>query len=271
MAESDTTDSLSSSSSSADQPARKIAILTSGGDSPGMNAAIRAVVRMAIYRGAAPFAIFEGYKGLVYDKICPMSWNDVANLLSMGGTYIKTSRCHEFMERMHRKVGALNLIKRGIGRLIVVGGDGSLSGADRFREEWPDFVRELYEEGQISAEARDSCRLLSIVGMAGSIDNDMCGTEITIGANSSLHRIVEAVDSISSTASSHSRAFVIEVMGRNCGWLALSAWISIGADWLFVPENPPAEGWENEMCQALKAVCARSMCSLDQTLHFSCV
>lgn len=232
----------------------KIAFLTSGGDSPGMNSAIRAIVRMTIYRNAVPFAIFEGYKGLVFDKITEFTWDDVANLLSAGGTYIKTSRCKEFMERNYRKLGAFNLMKRGISKLIVVGGDGSLSGADKLREEWPEFVEELFSEGKITLEIKEKCQFLSIVGMVGSIDNDMCGTEITIGANSSLHRIVEAVDSISSTASSHSRAFVIEVMGRNCGWLALNAWIATGADWLFCPENPPIEGWETEMCSALKLV-----------------
>ena len=232
----------------------KIAFLTSGGDSPGMNSAIRAIVRMSIFKRAVPFAIFEGYKGLVFDKISEFSWNDVSNLLSAGGTYIKTSRCKEFMERNYRKIGAYNLMKREISKLIVVGGDGSLSGADKLREEWPEFVEELYSEGKISINIKEKCQFLSIVGMVGSIDNDMCGTEITIGANSSLHRIVEAVDSISSTASSHSRAFVIEVMGRNCGWLALNAFIATGADWLFCPETPPAEGWENEMCSSLKLV-----------------
>ena len=206
----------------------KIAFLTSGGDSPGMNSAIRAIVRMSIFKRAVPFAIFEGYKGLVFDKISEFSWNDVSNLLSAGGTYIKTSRCKEFMERNYRKIGAYNLMKREISKLIVV--------------------------GKISINIKEKCQFLSIVGMVGSIDNDMCGTEITIGANSSLHRIVEAVDSISSTASSHSRAFVIEVMGRNCGWLALNAFIATGADWLFCPETPPAEGWENEMCSSLKLV-----------------
>ena len=145
-------------------------------------------------------------------------------------------------------------MKRGICKLIVVGGDGSLSGADRLREEWSEFVEELFNENSITAEIREKCKFLSIVGMVGPIDNDMCGTEISIGANSSLHRIVEAVDSISSTASSHSRAFVIEVMGRNCGWLALNSWIATGADWLFCPEDPPKEGWENVMCSSLKLV-----------------
>lgn len=232
----------------------KIAFLTSGGDSPGMNAAIRAIVRMSIYKNSISFAIFEGYKGLVFDKIAPFSWNDVSNLLSAGGTFIKTSRCKEFMERQYRKIGAFNLMKRGINKLIVVGGDGSLSGADKLREEWPEFVEELFSEGKIDFSTKEKCQFLSIVGLVGSIDNDMCGTDITIGANSSLHRIVEAVDSISSTASSHSRAFVIEVMGRNCGWLALNAWIATGADWLFCPESPPSDGWEGEMCSALKLV-----------------
>jgi len=232
----------------------RIAFLTSGGDSPGMNAAIRAIVRMSIFRGAVPFAVYDGYTGLVFDRIKVFTWNEVANLLSEGGTVLKTSRCREFMDREYRKLGAYNLMRRGISRLIVVGGDGSLSGADKLREEWPQFVEELFSEGKISAEICASCKLLSIVGMVGSIDNDMCGTEITIGANSSLHRIVEAVDSISSTASSHSRAFVIEVMGRNCGWLALNAWISVGADWLFIPEDPPRSGWEDDMCKALHGV-----------------
>lgn len=241
-----------------DISSEKVAFLTSGGDSPGMNSAIRAIVRMSIFKKAIPFAIFEGYKGLVFNKISEFTWNDVSNLLSAGGTFIKTSRCNEFMERNFRKNGAFNLMKRGISKLIVVGGDGSLSGADKLREEWPEFIEELYSEGKISLKIKEKCQFLSIVGLVGSIDNDMCGTEITIGANSSLHRIVEAVDSISSTASSHSRAFVIEVMGRNCGWLALNAFIATGADWLFCPETPPADGWENEMCSALKLVNYRS-------------
>lgn len=231
-----------------------IAFLTSGGDSPGMNAAIRAIVRMALYRGAQPFAVHAGYDGLLDDDITLMSWNDVANLLSLGGTSIKTSRCPRFLNRDWRKQGALNLVKRGISKLIVIGGDGSLKGADALRAEWPELVTELLAEQAITTEQAEQCARLSIVGMVGSIDNDMCGTEITIGANSSLHRIVEAVDSLASTASSHSRAFVIEVMGRNCGWLALNAWISCGADWLIIPEDPPQPGWEQEMCSTLRKV-----------------
>ncbi len=245
-------------SSSTTQPAQtkkaSIAFLTSGGDSPGMNAAIRAIVRMSLYLGAQPFAIHAGYEGLLDDCIALMSWNDVANLLSLGGTSIKTSRCPRFLERDWRKKGALNLIRKGISKLIVIGGDGSLRGADMLRAEWPEFIRELLAEQAITAEQAQSCAGLSIVGMVGSIDNDMCGTEITIGANSSLHRIIEAVDSLASTASSHSRAFVIEVMGRNCGWLALNAWIACGADWLMIPEDPPQEGWEQAMCSTLKRV-----------------
>ena len=233
---------------------KSIAFLTSGGDSPGMNAAIRAIVRMSLYLGAQPFAIHAGYEGLLDDNITLMSWNDVANLLSLGGTSIKTSRCPRFLEREWRMKGALNLIKKGISKLIVIGGDGSLRGADMLRAEWPEFIAELQQQQLITAQEAEACAHLSIVGMVGSIDNDMCGTEITIGANSSLHRIIEAVDSLASTASSHSRAFVIEVMGRNCGWLALNAWIACGADWLMVPEDPPQDGWEQEMCSTLKRV-----------------
>ena len=168
---------------------------------------------------------------------------------------------------LHRRADHGRRILRGAGRFrrthplratsaaaFRVGGDGSLRGADRLRAEWPEFVKEFLEEGVISKEEAERVQFLSIVGMVGSIDNDMCGTEITIGANSSLHRIVEAVDSIASTASSHSRAFVIEVMGRNCGWLALNAWIACGADWLLIPEDPPRDGWEGELCETLKRV-----------------
>jgi 6-phosphofructokinase 1 len=234
--------------------ANSVAFLTSGGDSPGMNAAIRAIVRMSLHLGAQPFAIHAGYDGLLDNNITLMSWNDVANLLSLGGTSIKTSRCPRFLEREWRKRGALNLVGKGINKLIVIGGDGSLRGADKLRAEWTEFISELLQEQQISASEAQKCAHLSIVGMVGSIDNDMCGTEITIGANSSLHRIIEAVDSLACTASSHSRAFVIEVMGRNCGWLALNAWIACGADWLMIPEDPPLEGWEQVMCSTLKRV-----------------
>lgn len=234
----------------------KIAVLTSGGDSPGMNAAIRAVVRMAIASGCEAFAIMEGYKGLIEggEKIKRISWNHVSHILSEGGTIIKSSRSPEFTTREGRRKGALNLVKMGIDKLIVIGGDGSLTGADIFRQEWPTLLQELIEAGFITSAEMSRYEYLMIVGMVGSIDNDMVGTEMTIGANTSLHRIIEAVDNISSTAASHQRAFVIEVMGRHCGWLALNTSIAIGADWLLIPEDPPASGWESLMMKSLLRV-----------------
>lgn len=131
----------------------------------------------------------------------------------------------EFRERPGRLQSAENLVKNGIDALIVCGGDGSLTGADIFRAEWPSLLKELVSNGRCTAEEVEPFRMLSIVGLVGSIDNDMASTDITIGAVTSLHRICESIDSISSTAMSHSRAFVIEVMGRHCGWLALMAGI----------------------------------------------
>lgn len=232
----------------------KIAFLTSGGDAPGMNAAIRAIVRMSLYRGAQPYAIQEGFRGLIQggEMIRAMDWNSVAHIIGEGGTIIKSSRCPEFIDREYRKVATLNLVRAGIDKLIVIGGDGSLTGADILRDEWPSLLKDLVAKGAIDAELSTRYQDLMVVGLVGSIDNDMAGTEITIGANSSLHRIIEAVDCIHSTASSHQRAFVIEVMGRHCGWLALNAAISAAADYLLVPEDPPEDGWEEEMCCSLQ-------------------
>lgn len=236
----------------------KIAFLTSGGDSPGMNSAIRAIVRMAIHMNCQPYAILEGYRGLIADelesKIVPFGWDDVAYIMAQGGTVIKSSRCPEFREHWGRLKAARNLLAHGIDKLIVIGGDGSLTGADIFRREWPSLLAELVTKGEIPKAEADKHQNFIVVGIAGSIDNDMYGTEMTIGANSSLHRIIEAVDNISSTASSHSRAFIIEVMGRHCGWLALNACLAIGADYLLIPEDPPKAGWETKMVTAVKRV-----------------
>ncbi|RUS22028.1 hypothetical protein BC937DRAFT_90616 [Endogone sp. FLAS-F59071] len=234
---------------------KRIGVLTSGGDSPGMNASVRAVVRVGIARGCEVYGIYEGYQGLLEggNKIKKMNWDDVRGFLHMGGTVIGTARCMEFRERPGRLQSAENLIKNGIDALIVCGGDGSLTGADIFRAEWPNLLEELVSTGRCTAEEVEPFRTLSIVGLVGSIDNDMASTDITIGAVTSLHRICESVDSISSTAMSHSRAFVIEVMGRHCGWLALMAGISCGADQVFIPEHPPVEDdWESSMCEHLQ-------------------
>ncbi len=234
---------------------KKIGVLTSGGDAPGMNAAVRAVVRAGISAGAEVYAIYEGYQGMVDGRawIRPMNWKDVGGILYRGGTVIGTARCDDFRERHGRLRAARNLLENGIDSLVVIGGDGSLTGANVFRQEWPGLLDELAQNGEIPYELSQAHRQLTIVGLVGSIDNDMWGTDISIGADTALHRITDAVDAISSTAASHQRSFVVEVMGRHCGYLALMSAIATGADWVLIPESPPdLDEWENKMCAVLK-------------------
>ncbi|KAI0520956.1 6-phosphofructokinase [Xylaria bambusicola] len=233
---------------------KKIAVMTSGGDSPGMNAVIRAVVRMGIHMDCDVFCVYEGYEGLVRggNYIRQMGWEDVRGYLSEGGTLIGTARCLAFYERPGRLQGAKNMILNGIDALIICGGDGSLTGADKFRAEWPSLLEELVSKGELQQAQIEPYKHLNIVGLVGSIDNDLSGTDATIGAYSALARICEMVDYIEATASSHSRAFVIEVMGRHCGWLALMAAVATGADFLFIPEKPREDNWKEEMCQVIK-------------------
>lgn len=235
---------------------KSIGVLTSGGDAPGMNAALRAVVRTALRLGANVYAIYEGYQGMVEggDRIRPLEWNDVGGIMQRGGTMIGTARSAEFRTREGRLKAAKNLIEHGIDRLVVIGGDGSLTGANLFRQEWADLVRELAEGGQISAEMAAQHPNMAIVGLVGSIDNDFTGTDMTIGADTALHRITDALDQIGSTADSHQRTFVVEVMGRNCGYLALMSCLSGTAHWVFLPENPPeTDDWEGLMCEVIAA------------------
>ena len=224
--------------------------MTSGGDSPGMSGAVRAVVRQTISSGCTAYAVYEGYQGLVDggEMIKEMMWEDVRGWLSEGGTLIGTARCKAFMERPGRLQAANNMIEKGINALVICGGDGSLTGADKFRGEWPSLMEELVSTGKRKAHEVEPYRHLNIVGLVGSIDNDLSSTDATIGCYSSLQRICEMIDYIDATALSHQRAFVIEVMGRHCGWLALMAGVSCGADFVFIPENPPSENWEEEMC-----------------------
>ncbi|KAF2738095.1 6-phosphofructokinase [Polyplosphaeria fusca] len=233
---------------------RRIAVLTSGGDSPGMNGSVRAVVRMAIHNGCDAFCVYEGYDGLVQggDMIKHVGWEDVRGFLSEGGTLIGSARCMAFMERPGRLKAAKNMIVKGIDALVVCGGDGSLTGADKFRAEWPGLLSELVDKKELTAEQIKPFEHLNIVGLVGSIDNDLSMTDATIGCYSSLARICEAVDSVDTTATSHQRAFVIEVMGRHCGWLALMAGVSTGADFIFIPESPPGADWQDEMCKIVK-------------------
>ncbi|XP_041816859.1 ATP-dependent 6-phosphofructokinase, platelet type isoform X3 [Chelmon rostratus] len=234
---------------------KAIAVLTSGGDAQGMNAAVRAVVRMGLYVGAKVYFIHEGYQGMVDggENIKEASWESVSSMLQVGGTVIGSARCKEFRTHEGRLKAAHNLVQHGITNLCVIGGDGSLTGANLFREEWSGLLGELVEQGSIEADAIQKYSALHIVGMVGSIDNDFCGTDMTIGTDSALHRIIEVVDAIMTTAQSHQRTFVLEVMGRHCGYLALVSALACGADWVLIPEMPPEDGWEDKMCQKLSA------------------
>ncbi|MCW5942940.1 MAG: 6-phosphofructokinase [Fimbriimonadaceae bacterium] len=235
---------------------KRIGVLTSGGDAQGMNAALRAVVRAGLDHGADVFAIMEGYQGLVQggEAIRPMEWGSVGGILQRGGTVIGTARSKEFRTREGRLRAVENLIRFGIDGLVVIGGDGSLTGADTLRAEWSELVAELRGTGRIEPDEADRYPHLAVVGLVGSIDNDFWGTDITIGADSALHRIVDAIDAIGSTAASHQRSFVVEVMGRNSGYLALMSALATGADWVLIPESPPdVDDWEGKMCEVLSA------------------
>ena len=234
----------------------RVAVLTSGGDAPGMNAATRAVVRTASARGIQPFVVHEGFRGLVEggDAVVAVGPADVGGILQRGGTWIGTARSDEFLARDGRRRAVASLLAHRIDALVVVGGDGSLTGADVLRREWAGLVGELVDAGELTADVAADHPRLRVVGIAGSIDNDLFGTDMTVGADTALHRITEAIDAIHSTASSHQRSFVIEVMGRNCGYLALMAGLATGANWVFLPEHPPpAADWEQELQRTVRA------------------
>lgn len=192
-----------------------IGVLTSGGDAPGMNAAIRAVTRAAIYNGIEVKGILRGYRGLIYDEIVPFKTNSVSNIIQQGGTVLKTARCAEFTTPEGRQVAYEAMQREGIEALVVIGGDGSLTGARIFAQE----------------------HNIPIVGLPGTIDNDLNGTDMTIGYDTALNTIMEAVDKIRDTASSHERLFFIEVMGRECGYLALNGALATGAEAAIIPEK----------------------------------
>ncbi|HAC21411.1 MAG: 6-phosphofructokinase [Tannerellaceae bacterium] len=191
-----------------------IGLLTSGGDAPGMNAAIRAVTRSAIYNGMEVKGIYRGYRGLISGEIIPFKTQNVSNIIQQGGTILKTARCKEFMTPEGRQLAFETLQKEGIDALVVIGGDGTLTGARIFAQE----------------------HNFPIVGLPGTIDNDLFGTDVTIGYDTALNTIVEAVDKIRDTASSHERLFFIEVMGRDAGFLALNGALASGAEAAIIPE-----------------------------------
>lgn len=191
-----------------------IGILTSGGDSPGMNAAVRAVTRAAIFNGFKVKGIMRGYKGLIDDDIIPFKTENVSNIIQQGGTILRTARSEEFRTVEGRKLAYKNMTKHKIDALVVIGGDGSLAGARQFAAEFN----------------------IPIVGLPGTIDNDLYGTDTTIGYDTALNTIVDAVDKIRDTANSHERLFFIEVMGRNAGFLALNGAVATGAEAAIIPE-----------------------------------
>ncbi|VDK84040.1 unnamed protein product [Onchocerca ochengi] len=231
---------------------RSMAVFTSGGDASGMNSAVRSVVRMGIYLGCRVFLIYEGYQGMVDggDNIKEADWQSVSDIIQC--TVIGSARCKDFRERWGRLRAAENLIKHRITNLVCIGGDGSLTGANLFRQEWHDLVKELLSSGKITEEEANECSNIQIVGLVGSIDNDFCGTDMTIGTDTALQRICEAIDCVMSTAQSHQRTFVIEVMGRHCGYLALVAALASEADFCFIPEWPVPADWPTVLCKKLR-------------------
>jgi len=193
----------------------KIGVLTSGGDAPGMNAAVRAVVRTGIYHGLEVFGIMRGYNGMVDNDIFRMEGKSVANIIQRGGTILKTSRCKEFFTPEGRKKAYRNLKKLGINGLVIIGGDGSFRGAQTFSNEYD----------------------IPCVGLPGTIDKDIAGTDFTIGFDTAVNTAVEAIDKIRDTADAHDRLFIIEVMGRDAGYIALHSGIATGAESVLIPER----------------------------------
>ncbi len=193
---------------------KKIGVLTSGGDAPGMNAAVRAVVRAAIYNKLKVVGVMQGYHGLILDRMEAMTSRSVSNIIHQGGTILKSARSETFRTPEGRKKAYENLKKRGVDALVVIGGDGTFTGARIFGQE----------------------HNFPIVGVPGTIDNDLFGTDYTIGYDTALNTVIQAVDKIRDTASAHSRLFFIEVMGRDAGFLALRSGIASGAEAILVPE-----------------------------------
>ncbi len=209
---------------------KKIAVMTSGGDSPGMNACVRSVVRTALDEGVSIFGVYSGYSGLLEGDLMPLNRRSVSNIIQKGGTFLKTSRCETFRHKAGRKRGADVLREWGIDRLIVIGGDGSFHGAHAIAT----------EEG------------IQVMGIPATIDNDIYGTDLTIGYDTAVKTALESIDKIRDTAASHDRLFIVEVMGRNAGFIALEVGICGGAEEILVPETKSdldvlgkqVEGWQ---------------------------
>ncbi|CAI2353206.1 unnamed protein product [Caenorhabditis sp. 36 PRJEB53466] len=231
-----------------------VGVLTSGGDSQGMNSAVRAVVRETLRRGHRCYLIREGFTGLITGKVEQATWGHVANITHIGGSTIGTSRCDEFRTVDGRKKAGKTLFEKRIFHLIVIGGDGSLMGAQKLKDEWARIGEELFAEGNITEEVANEGRELRLAGIVGSIDNDCIDSDKSIGSDTALHRICESIDGLVMTAQSHQRVFVVEVMGRHCGYLALTAAIAVEADYVFYPELPPDDNWPEQLCHQLDSV-----------------
>lgn len=193
----------------------KIGVLTSGGDSPGMNAAVRAVVRTGLYHGLDVFGIMRGYSGMIEDDIVEMTGRSVANIIQRGGTILKTARSKEFMTPEGRQKAYYNLKKRGIDGLVIIGGDGSFKGAQTFSNEFD----------------------IPCIGLPGTIDKDIAGSDTTIGFDTAVNTAVQAIDKIRDTMDAHDRLFIVEVMGRDAGYIALHSGIATGAENILIPET----------------------------------
>jgi len=194
---------------------KKIGVLTSGGDAPGMNAAIRAVVRASIFYKFECFAIHKGYQGLIDGELTPMTPRSVNNIINKGGTFLKSARCLEFRTKEGREKAYQTVQKFELDALVVIGGDGSFTGAMIFQKEWN----------------------VPVIGIPGTIDNDISGTQFTLGYDTALNTVIDAIDKIRDTASSHNRLFFVEVMGRDAGHIALNAGVGAGAEEILIPEE----------------------------------
>lgn len=215
---------------------KRIGVITSGGDAPGMNSAVRAVVRAAIARGAEVLGFQHGWRGVMTEEITPLDSKAVGGIISLGGTLLRSARCQEFREEAGR-VQAMDVLKaNGIEGLVVIGGDGSLTGAKKLLEE----------------------HNLPIMGIPGSIDNDIPGTDYSIGFDTAVNTARDAIDKVRDTAYSHDRVFVIEVMGRNNGFIALECALACGAEAVLLPEVPYSL---MEICESLRAQRAKGKSS----------
>lgn len=195
---------------------KKVAVFTSGGDAPGMNACIRAVVRSALYFGLEVVGVYRGYQGMIDGDFKAMDAHSVSNILHLGGTMLRSARCEDFRTKEGRQKAYESIKKEGIDAVVAIGGDGTFTGAKVFMEEFPD---------------------VKIVGCPGTIDNDLAGTDYTIGYDTALNTAMEAIDKIKDTAKAHDRMFFIEVMGRDAGYIALNTGLATGAEIIMIPEN----------------------------------